>query len=152
MDTVTATPEGIEAATHDLGSGDSLTFLRSCSQRLLAGEFTRIKLSTIGKVVVVRIIDKRIIDEQVILEFGVEVFSLAHSHPELRFLFSFEGVEFLSSAALGKLITADKIIKRIGSQLKLTSIRPEIYEVFTITQLDKFFDIQDNEASALAAF
>ncbi|KKL19230.1 hypothetical protein LCGC14_2467550, partial [marine sediment metagenome] len=31
-------------------------------------------------------------------------------------------------------------------------IRPEIFEVFTITKLDRLFDIKDDEADALADF
>ena len=36
--------------------------------------------------------------------------------------------------------------------MKLCNIRPEIYEVFAITKLNKLFDIKDDEADALAAF
>ena len=67
-------------------------------------------------------------------------------------LLNFSSVEFLSSAALGKLITLDKKVKANGGRLKLSNIRPEIYEVFAITKLNKLFDIKDDEADALAAF
>ena len=67
-------------------------------------------------------------------------------------MLNFSSVEFLSSAALGKLITLDKKVKVHNSKLKLSNIRPEIYEVFAITKLNKLFDIYDNEADALTAF
>ena len=57
---------------------------------------------------------------------------------------------FLSSAALGKLITFEKKVKRNDSQLVLTNISPEIFQVFAITNLDKLFTIKDSEADALA--
>jgi anti-sigma B factor antagonist len=69
-----------------------------------------------------------------------------------RLLLNFQQVEFLSSAALGKLITLDKKVKARGGKMKLSNIRPEIYEVFAITKLNKLFDIKDDEADALAAF
>ena len=69
-----------------------------------------------------------------------------------KILLNFMNVEFLSSAALGKLITLDKKLKAAKGQLKLSSIRPEIYEVFAITRLNKLFDIHDDEADALATF
>ena len=72
------------------------------------------------------------------------------SHQSL--LLNFEGVEFLSSAALGKLIKLDKTVKGAGGRLKLACIRPEIYEVFSITKLDQQFDIKADEAAAIAAF
>jgi anti-sigma B factor antagonist len=61
-------------------------------------------------------------------------------------------VEFLSSAALGKLITLDRKVKAHQGRLKLSNIRPEILEVFQITKLHKIFDIRGEEAEAVAAF
>ncbi len=112
----------------------------------------RLNISEIGDVTVVRFVDRRIIDEAIIQEMGAELFGLVEKERRGSLLLSFENVEFLSSAALGKLITLDKKVKAQGGRLKLTSIRPEIYEVFSITKLDQLFDIKDNEASALAAF
>ena len=43
-------------------------------------------------------------------------------------------------------------MKAHGGMLKLSNIRPEIFEVFTITRLNRLFDIKDDEADALAAF
>jgi anti-sigma B factor antagonist len=67
-------------------------------------------------------------------------------------LLNFVDVEFLSSAALGKLITLDKKVKAAGGKLKLCNIRPQIYEVFAITKLNKLFEIKDNQDEAVAAF
>jgi anti-sigma B factor antagonist len=53
---------------------------------------------------------------------------------------------------LGKLITLDKKVKAHSGKLKFSNIRPEIYEVFAITKLNKLFDIKADEADALAAF
>ena len=115
-------------------------------------EYQRVKLSEIGDVTVVRFVDRRIIDEAIIQDLGSELFSLVEQDKRESLLLSFENVEFLSSAALGKLITLDRKVKAQGGKLKLTSIRPEIYEVFTITKLDQLFDINDSEASGLSAF
>ena len=67
-------------------------------------------------------------------------------------LLNFTNVDFLSSAALGKLITLDKKVKADSGKLKLSNIRPEIYDVFAITKLNRLLDIKDDEAAALAAF
>ena len=82
---------------------------------------------------------------------GRELFELVEQK-RTKILLNFMNVEFLSSAALGKLITLDKKLKAAKGQLKLSSIRPEIYEVFAITRLNKLFDIHDDEADALATF
>ena len=43
-------------------------------------------------------------------------------------------------------------MKAHGGVLKLSNIRPEIFEVFAITKLNRLFDIKDDELDALAAF
>ena len=112
----------------------------------------RLQLSQVGDVTVVRFVDRKILDEVNIQEMGQELFHLIDDDDHKNLLLNFSSVEFLSSAALGKLITLDKKVKAHGGKLKLSNIRPEIYEVFAITKLNKLFDIKDDEADALASF
>ncbi len=112
----------------------------------------RVEVSEVGEVAVVRFVDRKIIDEVAIQELGDELFALVEEENRANLLLNFSGVEFLSSAALGKLITLDKKVKAVGGRLKLSNIRPRIYDVFKITNLNKLFDIKDEEADALAAF
>jgi anti-sigma B factor antagonist len=112
----------------------------------------RLEVAEVGEVTVVRFVDRKILDEANIQELGVEMFKLVEQEKRKNLLLNFSNVEFLSSAALGKLITLDKKVKSNGGRLKLSNIRPEIYEVFAITKLNKLFDIKDDEADALAAF
>ncbi|MBL7181965.1 MAG: STAS domain-containing protein, partial [Pirellulales bacterium] len=58
----------------------------------------------------------------------------------------------LSSAALGKLITLDRKVKAGKGRMKMCNIRPEIFEVFQITKLNKVFDIRKDETEAMTAF
>jgi len=112
----------------------------------------RLEVSEVGEVTVVRFVDRKILDEASIQELGQELFRLVEQDARKRLLLNFSSVEFLSSAALGKLITLDKKVKANAGKLKLSNIRPEIYEVFAITKLNKLFDIKDDEADALASF
>jgi anti-sigma B factor antagonist len=61
-------------------------------------------------------------------------------------------VEYLSSAALGKLITMEKKVKAAKGKLRLCCIRPEIYEVFAITKLNRLFKICEDQERALEGF
>ena len=115
-------------------------------------EQQRLNVSEVGDVTVVRFVDQKILDEAKIQQLGKELFDLVEVDGRSKILLNFTSVEFLSSAALGKLITLDKKIKGQGGALKLSNIRPEIYEVFAITKLNKLFDIKDDEVDALAAF
>lgn len=112
----------------------------------------RLEVSEVAEVTVVRFVDRKILDESNIQELGQELFQLVEEENRNRLVLNFHNVEFLSSAALGKLITLDKKVKAHGGRLKLSNIRPEIYEVFAITKLNKLFDIKDDVADALAAF
>jgi anti-sigma B factor antagonist len=112
----------------------------------------RLQVSQVGDVTVVRFVDRKILAEANIQELGQELFQLIEEDHRKNLLLNFSSVEFLSSAALGKLITLDKKVKAHKGKLKLSNIRPEIYEVFAITKLNKLFDIKDDEADALAVF
>ena len=112
----------------------------------------RLEVSEVGDVTVVRFVDRKILDEASIQELGTELFQLVEQENRGKLVLNFSKVDFLSSAALGKLITLDKKVKARSGKLKLSNIRPEIYEVFAITKLNKLFDIKNDEADALAAF
>jgi len=110
----------------------------------------RISVSEVGDVTVVQFVDRKILDESNIQDLGRELFHLVEEDGCKKVVLNFSNVEFLSSAALGKLITLDKKSKKAGGSLKFSNIRPEIYEVFAITRLNKLFAIYDEEADAVA--
>jgi anti-sigma B factor antagonist len=112
----------------------------------------RLEVEDIGDVTVVNFVDRRILDEQNIQIIGEQLFSLVDEVGRRKILLNFGNVEFLSSAALGKLIALHKKLQAVGGRLILCNIDPEIYEVFEITRLDKFFNIQKEEQAALQAF
>jgi anti-sigma B factor antagonist len=85
-------------------------------------------------------------------EMGAELFGLIEQENRKHLLLNFTDVEFLSSAALNKLIVLDRKVKRVGGKLKLCNLRPEIYEVFAITHLENVFDIREDEREALESF
>ena len=120
--------------------------------RQKVADYQQITLSEVGDVTVVKFVNSKIIDEEQIQQFGEELLALVTKDNRQSLLLNFEGIEFLSSAALGKLIKLDKTLKGAGGKLKLACIRPELHEVFSITKLDQMFDIKSSEADALAAF
>ncbi len=115
-------------------------------------DYRHIEVNEVGDVTVVRFRDRKLIEDIRIQELGQELFGLVDDQKRDQILLNFSQVEFLSSSALGKLITLDKKTKANGGAMKLSNIRPEIFEVFAITKLDRLFDIRDDEADALAAF
>ena len=112
----------------------------------------RLEVEHIGDVTVVNFVDRKILDEQNIQIIGEQLFSLVDEEGWRKILLNFGNVEYLSSAALGKLITLNKKLQTAGGKLILCNIDPQIHEVFEITKLDKFFNIQKEEQAALQAF
>ena len=109
----------------------------------------RLEVEDIGDVTVVNFTDKKILDEQNNQVIGEQLFSLVDEDGRRKILLNFGNVEYLSSAALGKLITLNKKLQAAGGKLILCNIDPQIYEVFEITKLDRFFKIVKEEQAAL---
>ena len=112
----------------------------------------RLRVSEVDGVTVVEFIDRKILDDVQIQEIGQEFHDLVELEKKQNILLNFSHVEFLSSSALGKLISLDKQVKQRDGHLKMSNIRPEIMEVFAITRLNKLFDIKDDVPDALQAF
>lgn len=113
--------------------------------------YRRVVINEIGDVTVVHFRDQKIIEDLRIQELGQELYQLVETENRKKLVLNFASVDFLSSAALGVLIKLDKKVKAKQGALKLCCIRPEIYEVFKITNLYRVFDIKPEEADALAA-
>jgi anti-sigma B factor antagonist len=112
----------------------------------------RLEIEDIGDVTVVCFTDRKILDEQNIQVIGEQLFSLVDEMSRKNLLLNFSNVEYMSSAALGKLITLNKKVQSIDGRLVLCNIDPQIREVFEITRLDKLFTIRSDEQEALQAF
>jgi anti-sigma B factor antagonist len=112
----------------------------------------RLEAEEIGDVTVVNFMDRKILDEQNIQVIGEQLFSLVDESGRKKLLLNFGNVEYMSSAALGKLITLNKKIQAVGGKLVLCNIDPQIREVFEITRLDKLFVIRGDEQEALQLF
>ena len=119
----------------------------------MAGSSTRrIDIEDIGDVTIATFIDKKILDETNIQIIGNQLFGLVDEDQRSKIILDFSNVEYLSSAALGKLITMEKKVKAARGKLRLCSIRPEIQEVFVITKLNKLFKICEDQEQALQGF
>ncbi|NLX59479.1 MAG: STAS domain-containing protein [Phycisphaerae bacterium] len=106
----------------------------------------------IGDVAVVRFSQEHILDAVIIEKMGAGLKALIDGEPRTQFVLDFNGVNYLSSSALGMLISLQKKVAMKGGQLKLSGIKDSIMEVFRITKLDEVFDIYKNQEAAIEAF
>jgi anti-anti-sigma factor len=104
-------------------------------------------------VLVVYFTDAKILDETRIQQIGQDLTSAAASAGQnKKMLVNFQGVQFMSSAMIGKLVLLNKKCKTDEVALKMCMISPNVLEVFKITKLNKVFEIFDTEEKALKAF
>ena len=110
-----------------------------------------IRISTEPECTRVEFTEKHIIDEVVIRIIGNELTKLVDETPRPRIIVSFRGVEHLSSAALGTLITITKRVKAKDGQLRLCDINSQILQIFEITKLNRILRIEKDLAAAKAS-
>lgn len=101
-------------------------------------------------VVVVRFREASILESITIKRIGEQLDGLLAMHPGRTLLLDFADVRFLSSQALGVLLTARKKADATKTKLAMSAIRPELMRVFKITKLDRLFTFFDTRDAALA--
>lgn len=112
----------------------------------------RLIIEDIGDIAVVQFVDKKILDEQNIQMIGDDLFRLVDELGRRKILLNFANVEFMSSAALGKLIRLHQRLQQAGGKLVLCGISNSILEIFVITKLDKMLTIVKDEQTGLNSF
>jgi anti-sigma B factor antagonist len=110
----------------------------------------RITVDTRGDYTIIGFRDVDILDQINIHEMGAEMYAVVENSPGIKLIVDFDKVQFLSSSALGKLITLKRKVEEASGTLKMCRIKPEILEVFRITKLDTIFDIYPSLEKAMA--
>jgi anti-anti-sigma factor len=105
-----------------------------------------------GEVLTVYFTEAKILDEARITQIGKDLMEAAAKATNSKMLLNFQGVAFMSSAMIGKVILLNKKCKTDNINLKLCNISPNVMEVFKIMRLNKVLSIYDDEAKALPAF
>ena len=101
---------------------------------------------------IVEFTSNKILDEANIADIGTSLNSMIDERDNPKLLLDFANVDHLSSAALGMLINVNNRVKQKNGQLRLANIKPQIFEVFVITKLNKLFRIMPTRPEALASF
>ena len=110
-----------------------------------------VAVTHVGEVVVVQSVCKKLLMKDDLRQFRLDLEKLLVGREQPRTVLDFDGVEFLASDALQSLINLQKKTEQAGGRLQLCTIRPEMYEVFTITKLSKMFNISTCREESLRA-
>ncbi len=113
------------------------------------GQQQRIVVTEQANTVIVQFRDSKILEDRTIQQLGTELIDLVQGRSSPRLVLDFTGVKYLSSAALGKLITLRRKVDQVGGKLRLCEIDPETMDVFRIAKLDDYFEIFGDQKSAI---
>lgn len=106
--------------------------------------FREISLSEAdSQAIVVRFANDKMDESQRIEQIDRELNDTLARVVHNKLLLNFDGVSFMSSDMISKLIMLNKSCKSRGVKLKFCGVAPSVMEVFKITQLDRIFDMVD---------
>lgn len=112
----------------------------------------RIDIEEIGAVTVVRLLEKKILDEANIEAAGSGTVCFGGQGWSPQSCAGLQSGQYLSSAALGKLVSLEKKMNLAKGKLVLCNIRKDIYEVFKLLQLGKVLTICSDLDEAAGKF
>jgi anti-sigma B factor antagonist/stage II sporulation protein AA (anti-sigma F factor antagonist) len=117
-----------------------------------AENFLGIETERIDGVEVLRFQNAKILSDKSVQEMGDRLLACLDTLDDPpRLAISFEGVTFLSSAGIGKLIFLQRKVKERGGELLLCDLNKTTEDVFRVAHLTDFFRIYPNLDAALAA-
>lgn len=112
---------------------------------------TSLQVRQVQDVTVVTFMDIAILDPRKVDTIAKELDALFHNSKTRRFVFDFALVKQLSSSALGHLALLRKKLNGPHDRLIVCGLSAELRKLFKITALDKLFELQTDEAAALAS-
>lgn len=69
-----------------------------------------------------------------------------------KILMNLSGIDYIDSTGLGELVSAYRLIKSQGGELKLLKLNKKVTDLLQVTKLYTVFDIHNEEAQAIASF
>jgi anti-sigma B factor antagonist len=108
-----------------------------------------IELENVDSVLVVKFVDKKVMDPARIERMGQELLALVDEGKVDNLLINFENVKFFSSAAINLLIVLEKRVRGRGGSIRLGSLRPEVRDLFSYTNLDSIFKIEEEQTESV---
>jgi len=113
---------------------------------------TSLLVQDYGGVTVATITNNAMLDGMTIEKTGEALYKLVDEQNRRKLIIDFSDVRFLSSQAIGVVISMHQKIKGIKGELVLCGVRSEIMEIFKITKLNKLLVFFPDEAAALKKF
>lgn len=82
------------------------------------------------------------LDQETLDHIHDQLLALADEPSESDLLLDFGNVEYLTSTALGMLVSLHKKLLARGRHMTAGNLSPQVHEVFTVTKLNEFLDLR----------
>ena len=114
---------------------------------------THFTVQPIEKFTVVEFKTPSLMDPLILEEIGKELYRLVDEEDKRRLILDFEKVQYLSSQAIGIVLTLNKKLAGLkNSKFVLCGVGPKLMELIKITRLDRVLTIKPSQREALRVF
>ncbi len=94
-----------------------------------------------------------LMDPIILEEIGKELYRLVDEEDRRKLLLDFEKVQYLSSQAIGIILTLNKkLVPLKYSKMVLCGVGPKLMELLKITRLDRILTIKPTQQEAIKVF
>jgi anti-sigma B factor antagonist len=105
-----------------------------------------------GDITIVRFRDPRVTDPLEIEDMGRQLYQVLEFKNCSKLVLELSPVEFLSSAMIGKLISLHRKAKGCKATMRLCGLQQGVRDIFHLCNLDRVFDVREDERAAIASF
>ena len=111
---------------------------------------THFTVQPIEKFTVVEFKTTSLMDPQILEEIGKELYRLVDEEDKRRLVLDFEKVQYLSSQAIGIVLTLNKKLTALkNSKFVLCGVGPKLLELLKITRLDRILTVKPTQREAV---
>jgi anti-sigma B factor antagonist len=94
-----------------------------------------------------------LMDPIILEEIGTELYRLVDEEDRRKLLLDFEKVQYLSSQAIGIILTLNKKLGALkGSKMVLCGVGPKLMELLKITRLDRILTVKPTQHEGVKVF
>ena len=121
---------------------------------LVAGKYknmsTHFTVQPIETFTVVEFKTASLMDPMILEEIGQELYRLVDQEDRRRLILDFEKVQYLSSQAIGIVLTLNKKLSALkNSKFVLCGVGPKLLELLKITRLDRILTVKPTQKEAV---
>lgn len=112
----------------------------------------KLEREDIGDVTVLRLKARMLPSNETTEKLFAQAYSVVDDAHRSKLILNLDGVDFLASVAIGKLIMLMRKARSAGGTLNLCNVSPTVYGVLHITKLSDIMHIHADEKAALQSF